>query len=113
VGADRAQVFHSARSLETRVLEAFPYLDNLLLAIRKARHHTIESAYREIVGKPGRENDAEKLRLLIGEVAEIQTIISAANQNVANVLKLLSNSTRVAGAVAGNPPAEHNLLGKA
>ena len=113
ISADRAELFQSARSLESRVLEATPYLDNLLLVVRRAKHHTIESAYREILGKPGRESDAEKLRLIMGEVSEIQTIINAANQNVTSFLKLLSSSTRLANAGSGDLPPERNLLGKA
>ncbi len=113
ISADRAELFQSARSLESRVLEATPYLDNLLLVVRRAKHHTIESAYREILGKPGRENDAEKLRLIMGEVSEIQTIISVANQNVTSFLKLLSSSMRLANAGSGDLPPERNLLGKA
>lgn len=82
----------SALAFEGRIEEARPIFDRLLIILRDAKHHTLESAYQALVADPGRQAEAERMRILIREYQQIRAIIAMSDRRINDALLGLSKS---------------------
>lgn len=82
----------TAIAFENQVDEARPVLDRFVQMLRDARHHTLESAYRELIGEPEHEAVAARMRDLIREYQETQAIIAMAGRRLNEALGRIDKS---------------------
>lgn len=105
-------IFRSAVELDLTVQHVRPILDRITSIILRANHHTIESAYRSLLGRPDRAVDAERLKQLMIEYHQTRAIVASSSRAIEDAMSLFRRGVWVDHQAIHND-GQRELLGKA
>lgn len=104
-------IFRAAVDLDLTVQQVRPILDRITSIILLANHHTIESAYRSLLGRPERAVDAERLKQLMIEYHQTRAIVASSSRAIEDAMSLFRRGVWV-DHQAIHSDGERELLGK-
>ena len=105
-------IFRAALDLDHTVQQVRPILDRITSIILRANHHTIESAYRSLLGRPDRAVDAERLKQLMIEYHQTRAIVASSSRAIEDAMSVFRRGVWVDHQAVHNDH-ERELLGKA